>query len=165
MDGQSIGKRIMKIKVISLDGGQASMGQYFIRWLFRLADFVLTAQVGGLILVALTEKKQRLGDIVAGTTLIKTESRTPITQIAFQTEEIADYTPVFPAVHQLSDRDIELIHEVISTYYKTYNHDLVYAMSAKTATHLGLTLPEGMNEMTFLKTVIKDYNHITSAAI
>lgn len=165
MDGQSIGKRIMKIKVISLDGGQASMGQYFIRWLFRLADFVLTAQVGGLILVALTEKKQRLGDIVAGTTLIKTESQTPITQIAFQTEEIADYIPVFPVVHQLSDRDIELIHEVITTYYKTYNHDLVYAMSAKISAHLSVNLPEGMNEMSFLKTVIKDYNHITSAAI
>jgi uncharacterized RDD family membrane protein YckC len=55
MNGQSLGKRLMKIKVISIDGAQASIGQYFIRWLFRLVDFALTAQIGGLIAVAVSE--------------------------------------------------------------------------------------------------------------
>src|ERR1700743_3830347 len=41
MNGQSIGKRIMKIKVISLDGGQPRFGQYLLRWLFRIVDFAL----------------------------------------------------------------------------------------------------------------------------
>src|ERR1700688_3805678 len=45
MNGQSVGKRIMKIKVISLDGGRASFGQYVIRWLFRLVDFTLTNSI------------------------------------------------------------------------------------------------------------------------
>src|ERR1700744_2524506 len=42
MNGQSIGKRIMKIKVISLDGGQPRIGQYFMRWMFRIVDFLIT---------------------------------------------------------------------------------------------------------------------------
>lgn len=161
MNGQSVGKRLMKIKVISLDGSQASIGQYFIRWLFRLVDFVLTAQIGGLIAIALSDHKQRIGDMVAGTTLIKTVQRTNIDQIAFHPVQ-EEYTPVFKNADLLSDRDIELIHEVIRTYYKTFNTDLIYAMSAKLTGLLAVSLPEGMNELNFLNTVIKDYNYITS---
>lgn len=165
MNGQCIGKRIMKIKVISLDGGQASIGQYFIRWLFRLVDFALTGQVGGLICIALSEKKQRIGDIVAGTTVIKTVPPTKIEHIAFRPLTETDYTPLIANVAELSDRDVALIHEVLSTYYQTYNHDLIYTMSAKVASHLGITqLPEGINELEFLKVVVKDYTHITANA-
>ncbi|RZL38121.1 MAG: RDD family protein, partial [Pedobacter sp.] len=69
-NGQSLGKKLLKIKVVSLDGGQASIGQYFIRWIFRIVDFTLTANLLGFISVAVSEKKQRIGDVVAGTTLI-----------------------------------------------------------------------------------------------
>ncbi|NQX42176.1 Uncharacterized membrane protein YckC, RDD family [Pedobacter steynii] len=161
MNGQSLGKRLMKIKVISIDGAQASIGQYFIRWLFRLVDFALTAQIGGLIAVAVSENKQRIGDMVAGTTLIKTVPRTNLEHIAFHpTEE--EYTPVFKNADLLTDHDIELMHEVVLTYYKTSNADLIYNMSAKVAEHLSLSIPQGMNELNFLTTVIKDYNHLTS---
>ncbi|WP_316792972.1 RDD family protein [Pedobacter frigoris] len=163
MNGQCIGKRVMKIRVVSLDGGQASMGQYFIRWVFRLVDFVLTAQVGGLICIALSDKKQRIGDVVAGTTVIKTVPRTTFEQIAFHPVE-EEYVPLFQNVYDLSDRDMELIHEVITTYYKTGNPDLVYSMAAKIADHLSLVIPEGMNQMEFLKTVVKDYSYVTSVA-
>lgn len=161
MNGQSIGKRLMKIKVISLDGSQASIGQYFIRWLFRLVDFTLTAQMAGLICIAVSQNKQRIGDMVAGTTVIKTVPHTNFNHIAFHPVE-EEYTPVFNNTSQLNDRDVELIHEVIDTYYKTFNADLIYAMSAKVAALLSVERPEGMNEMTFLKTVVKDYNYQTS---
>ncbi len=163
MNGQSIGKRIMKIKVISLDGAQPSLGQYLIRWLFRIVDFILTSPVGGLVFAAMTENKQRLGDIVAGTTLIKTEPRTQLNHIAFHPVD-HDYVPVFDSVNQLNDRDIELIHEVMRTYYITMNADLVYQMSAKVTNLLGITIPQGMNELDFLRTVVMDYNQITSRA-
>ncbi|RYE17506.1 MAG: RDD family protein, partial [Sphingobacteriaceae bacterium] len=58
-NGQSAGKRIMNIKVISLDGARPSLGQYVIRWLFRIVDFLITFQLGGLISVILTKNKQR----------------------------------------------------------------------------------------------------------
>lgn len=161
MTGQSIGKRLMKIKVISLDGGQASLGQYFIRWVFRLVDFILTAQIGGLICIAVSDRKQRLGDMVAGTTLIKTVARTNIDQIAFHPVE-EEYIPLFKNASELTDRDIELVHEVIRTYYKTFKPELIYAASAKVAEHLSVTIPEGMNELNFLNTVVKDYNYLTS---
>ncbi|MDQ7948854.1 MAG: RDD family protein [Pedobacter sp.] len=162
-NGQSVGKRLLKIKVISLDGAQPSVGQYFIRWVFRLVDFTLTGSLCALICVAVSEKKQRVGDIVAGTTLIKTKPRTQFGHIAFHQEEEA-YQPVFEHVHLLSDRDIELIHEVLQTYYKTYNEALIYEMAAKVTQILGIGIPAGMNELDFLRTIVRDYSHITARA-
>lgn len=161
MDGQSLGKKAMKIKVISIDGSQASLGQYFIRWIFRIVDFALTAQIGGMICIALSDHKQRIGDIVAGTTLVKTVPHTELQDIAFHPVEI-DYTPVFLTATELNDSDIELIHEVISTYYKTGNTAIVYTAAAKVTALLELRPPEGMNELEFLQTVVKDYSHLTS---
>lgn len=161
MNGQSIGKRLLKIRVISLDGSQASLGQYFMRWVFRIVDFTLTSWVGGLICVAVTENKQRIGDLVAGTTLIKTEPPTAFNQIAFH-PPVEAYTPVFDSVHHLTDRDLELVHEVVSTYYKTGNHTLIYQMATKLSNHLQIVIPEGMNELKFLETIVNDYNHLTA---
>lgn len=163
MNGQSIGKRLMKIKVISLDGGQPTIGQYFIRWVFRIVDFGMTGQVGGLICIAVSEKKQRIGDIVAGTTVIRTVPRTAFEQIAFRPVE-EDYIPVFNNANELSDRDMELIHEVLITFNKTHNPDLIYTMAARISAHLSLSIPQGMNELDFLRTIVKDYNYITSMA-
>ncbi|HEX8608631.1 MAG TPA: RDD family protein [Pedobacter sp.] len=163
LNGQSIGKRFLKIKVISLDGSQPTLGQYFIRWLFRLVDFGLSLQTGGLVSIAVTENKQRIGDVVAGTTVIKMVPRTTMAHIAFHPPQVEqDYTPTFLTVQQLTDRDIELIHEVITTFYKTGNRELILATASKTATLLGITKPESMNELEFLNTVIKDYNYLTS---
>ena len=39
LNGQSMGKKLFGIKVITIEGGQPSFSQYLIRWVFRLADF------------------------------------------------------------------------------------------------------------------------------
>ena len=164
MNGQSFGKKLLKIKVVSLDGGQPTIGQYFIRWLFRIVDFTLSANLAGLICVAISDKKQRIGDIVAGTTLIKTKPSTQFHHIAFH-PVAEDYTPVFNNVAMMSDKDIELVHEVLRTYNRTRNADLIYHMAAKVSDFLGATIPNGMNELQFLNTVVLDYNHETSRSI
>lgn len=164
-NGQSLGKKLLKIKVVSLDGGQASIGQYFIRWVFRIVDFTLTANMLGFICVAVSEKKQRIGDLVAGTTLIRTVPATKMEHIAFHPFESEEYIPVFENVTILSDRDVELIHEVVRTYYTTHNAQLIYQMAAKVSGHLAVAIPEGMNEMQFLKTVSSDYIYLTSRAV
>ncbi|MES2651568.1 MAG: RDD family protein [Bacteroidota bacterium] len=162
MNGQSVGKRLMRIKVISLDGSQPSFGQYLIRWVFRIVDFTITQWLGALIAVAVTENKQRIGDIVAGTTLIKTTPRTQFHDIAFHPIH-DEYIPVLSGVEQLTDRDIELVHEVLSTYSKTRNQELIYQAASKISLHIGLGgSTAGLNEHEFLQMVIKDYNQITS---
>jgi uncharacterized RDD family membrane protein YckC len=162
-NGQSLGKRVMKIKVISLDGARPTFSQYLLRWLFRIVDFTLTLQVCGLLSAAISEKQQRVGDMVAGTTLIKTNPRTTINHVIFP--NTADtYQPVFNEASQLSDRDISLVQEVIQNYLKSGNRDIVYTMANRIKEYLSVTLPPEMDSMRFLQTILKDYNHITAHA-
>lgn len=163
MNGQSIGKRVMKIKVISLDGARPRFSQYLLRWLFRIVDFTLSSNLCGLICVAVSDKSQRLGDMVAGTSLIRTVPRTKMSNIAFMPSE-DNYQPVFAAAANLNDQDIELINEVINSYVKTRNSVLVYNMAERIRELLGVTTPPEMNDMLFLQTIIKDYSHIVAQA-
>lgn len=161
-NGQSFGKRIMKIKVISLNGGRPSISQYFLRWLFRIVDLTITAGGCALISVAVSYKKQRVGDIVAGTTLIKTEPRAKIDSLAFMNAE-ADYKPVFNNVTQLTDNDLVLIYEVLSNYKKTGNTVLIYNMASRIKQHLGIAASGQTDDHQFLQTIVKDYNYLTAA--
>lgn len=153
LNGQSVGKRIMKIKVISLDGARPSFGQYVIRWLFRIVDFLITFQLAGLISVIFTKNKQRIGDLAAGTTLVTTHPRTNVDQIAFE-PVTTDYIPVFKEVNQLADRDVVLIHEVI----QSRNQVLIRQMANQIKTHLSIS--SKFDDLYFLETVVKDYNFL-----
>ena len=91
-NGRSLGKLAMNIKVITAEGGQPTLGQYLIRWVFRLIDFpywipiaivfgqlpwwTLPITVAGLISIIFTPKSQRIGDLVAGTILIDLKNKT-----------------------------------------------------------------------------------------
>ncbi len=161
MNGQSIGKRVRKIKVISLDGAQPTVGQYLLRWLFRIVDFTLTSSLCGIICIAVSDKKQRLGDMVAGTTLIKTQPRTQKDNIAFVPVE-SDYEPLYAEAAQLNDSDIELVHEVIQTYRQTGNTVVVYNMGKKISEYLKVSPKPEMDSLQFLQTIIKDYNYLAS---
>src|ERR1700743_890388 len=110
MNGQSVGKRIMKIKVISLDGTRPRFSQYLLRWLFRIVDFTLTSWLGGLITIILTDNGQRIGDIVAVTVVVRTTPRTTANNIVYANVDDS-YQPVFAQASQLNDEDINLIHE------------------------------------------------------
>jgi len=161
MNGQSFGKRIMKIKVISLDGKRPSLGQYLLRWLFRIVDFTLSLQACGLICAAISEKQQRLGDMVAGTTMIKTHPRTQMKNLVFKPVDDS-YVPVFRNTELLSDKDITLLQEVIRNYTMTGNRVVVNTAAQRIKEILSATLPEDMDNLKFLKTVISDYTHLAS---
>ncbi|MCX2573466.1 RDD family protein [Pedobacter sandarakinus] len=166
MDGQTFGKKALKIKVISIDGGQPTFSQYLLRWVFRLVDFTpIGWGIVAIISVAVTEKHQRVGDILAKTTLIKTTQRTRFDNLAFNFQLPDSYQPVFNEVIHLSDREIELVYEVLTGYYQTANATIVYAMAEKLKLHLSIKLPSEMNELQFLETVMKDYKYLTSVSV
>lgn len=161
MNGQSIGKRVMKIRVISLDGSRPKFGQFLLRWVMRIVDFTLTQWIAATISVAVSEKKQRLGDMVAGTTLIKTQPRAQAAE--FNDIEIQnDYVPTFPEVSRLSDRDVNLIFEVMQAYRANGNVELITTLSQKLRTKL--EIHSDMDDFSFLQTILKDYQSRASIA-
>ena len=68
--GQTVGKMLMKIKVIRADGGKVDMKQAFTRNILRVIDGLLVYSIGA-ILIWKSDKKQRLGDSIAKTEVVK----------------------------------------------------------------------------------------------
>lgn len=162
-NGQSLGKKVMKIRVISLEGARPKFSQYLLRWLFRMVDFGITSGVGALITAIMTEKCQRIGDVVAGTAMIKTTPRTQINNLIFSNIEDT-YQPMFMQAGQLGDKDIGLIHEVIENYLKTGSNVVVFRMAERIKELLSIAPPPQMNSLVFLQTIVKDYSHIAARA-
>jgi uncharacterized RDD family membrane protein YckC len=160
LNGQSVGKKIMGIKVISLSGEPPSFSQYLNRWIFRLVDFTLSGNMIGVIMIAATEKKQRLGDLVAGTVLVKTTPRTQINNILFQPTDAATYSITYPEVINLKDRDVQLIKEIILSVMRTGN--LMLATRAQHKIEEILRVKSRHNDpISFLQSILADYNHLT----
>jgi uncharacterized RDD family membrane protein YckC len=68
--GQSVGKMITKIKVVREDGKPIDMNQAFIRNILRIIDGLIVYLIGA-ILIWRSDKKQRLGDSIAKTVVVK----------------------------------------------------------------------------------------------
>lgn len=159
-NGQSIGKHVMEIKVIRLDGNPATLGNYLLRWMLRLIDISLTSGAAAIVSIAVTPNAQRLGDIAAGTTVIKLKkpSSGQTHQIIQQMEE--DYDPVFPQAVNLSVSDVELIREALRSYKNTANARPIVAITEKLKDHLGIETD--MPSVTLLHTILKDYSYLSS---
>jgi uncharacterized RDD family membrane protein YckC len=159
MNGQTLGKRIMRIKVISINGNQPSFSQYLMRWLFRIIDLWMTGNILAVIMVAVNDKRQRLGDVVAGTTLIKTTQRTTINETLYVPVAETNYRTTYPEVISLRDSDIQLIKEVIMNVNKSSNTMLAYQTMQKIETVLNIKSKH--EPLTFLYAVLSDYNHLS----
>jgi uncharacterized RDD family membrane protein YckC len=160
MDGQSFGKKQMKIKVIKLDGSQPGLGSYLLRWLFRLIDVGISTGGVAILTLLLNGKGQRLGDIAAGTTVIKLKSRITLDDTIFAKLQ-EDYEAVFPQVTQLSDEDISTVKEVLNARVDERISKVSYALALKTkkALEAKMGINVDMHPRAFLQTVLKDYNY------
>jgi len=69
--GQTLGKKILKIRVVDFNGKNPSFLRALLRNLFRLIDFLPVFYMLGIILILATKNKQRLGDLIAKTMVIK----------------------------------------------------------------------------------------------
>ena len=74
-NGQTPGKRLMKLRVIREDGRPLTLWEAIARNLLRICDaapgFVLPVYSVGLIVIFLSGRDQRVGDIFAGTVVIR----------------------------------------------------------------------------------------------
>ncbi len=161
LNGQTVGKKVMGIKVISLNGNQASFAQYLIRWLFRLVDIWLFGSVIALVVAAVTEKNQRVGDLVAGTTLVKIKPRSALQQTLYTSVADTGYTVSYPEVINLSDADMQLVKEVLLSVQKTGNTMLALQTVRKIESVLNIKSHHD-EPVNFLYTLLSDYNHITA---
>lgn len=160
-NGQSVGKKVMDLRVVSLDGQRPTLGQYLIRWLFRLVDFSLSFSLCALICVASSRKRQRLGDRVAGTAVVKITPRVTLQQTLYRPVQ-EDYAVQYPQAGRLREDEVQLIKEVLQHYQRTGNLILIDEAAGRVAEVLQVPPPGAPFQ--FLDTVLTDYNYLSIQA-
>ena len=159
MEGQTLGKRIMKIKVIKIDGYQAGFGDYLIRWIFRIIEVTGIFAFIGVITMLVSKKTQRLGDMAAGTAVISLKNNININHTILR--ELDDrYVPVYPLVIKLSDNDVRIIKETYETSLRTTDWNMIQKLQDKVESVTGIKSVSA-NATAFIETVLNDYNYYT----
>lgn len=158
-EGQTFGKRFLKIKVVKIDGYQAGFGNYLIRWLFRLIDIFSNSGILALVSIVVTDKSQRLGDISAGTSVISLKNNVSINSTILQ-EIDEQYVPTYASVIKLSDNDVRIILENYLLAKKSYDLEKLNKIKTKIETVTAIKNQSG-NDADFIKTILKDYNFYT----
>lgn len=153
-NGQSAGKMMMKIRVMKTDGSSPSIIAFFLRWMFRLVDITFSMGSIAVLMIAFTEKAQRLGDLTAGTTVIRLKAKTKLGELVPVSKDV-NYQPVYSEVIALNDQDISLLKKVL--YKRTESFDPLLA--DKMATHIRKVtgINTDMDDIQFLKTILADY--------
>jgi uncharacterized RDD family membrane protein YckC len=164
-NGRSLGKFIMGIRVVKANGETAGLREYFTRWIFRVVDI----WVGGfgflaILLAGTTEKRQRLGDIMANTVVIRVrDTQVYSLRDVLNIKSQDNHEPTYPAVTRFSDEDMLLIKNTIirvQRYPNDANKAFAIQLANETAQLIGL--PETpQKRMEFLKTVLQDYVVLT----
>lgn len=159
-EGQTPGKKLMKIRVVKIDGYQAGFGDYMIRWIFRIIDTTFICIVG-LISMIVSKNNQRLGDITAGTSVISLKNDINISHTILENIH-EDYVPTFPQVIALSDNDMRIIKDNYVKAMKIDDRQIISKLSDKIKSTLKLEVdPTKMTERQLIGVIIKDYNYYT----
>lgn len=158
-NGQNPGKMIMKIRVVRLDGSPPTIGGYLLRWVFRPVDNLLIIGSIAIITIILNGKGQRLGDIAAGTTLIRLKQRVMLTD-TLHVRLPENYKPVFPEVRTMTEADMHTVKEVLKHIYRNRGSDSAILLSYNTKNVIlkKLGIDSTLHPQQFLETILMDYN-------
>ena len=160
LHGQSIGKKARDIKVIRLSGQAPSLGDYLLRWVFRLIE-VLPYGIIAMVTIAANGRGQRLGDLAAGTTVIRLQAITRRPYFAVITDD--NHVVTYPEVSVLTDRDMALIRKLLFKSLQHKNAVLLERLAQQTRQVMDVAadLPDEQ----FLRLVIRDYHHVMSREV
>jgi uncharacterized RDD family membrane protein YckC len=176
-NGQSAGKKILKLRVISIDGTAPSSAQYLLRWMCNPSGFILIGLLmiifsggiygllflamyaGDFFMVLLSKYGQRLGDLAASTVVVTEKLPYSVQDTIYIAVDQEQYEVRYPQVTRLSDRDINTINNVLMQYNKYKSQHYVGTLVSKIEKVLSITAQE--ENLQFLYRLLSDYNYLT----
>ncbi len=100
-DGQTVGKKLMKLRVVRADGRPAGMSEIAVRTVLRVVDGIGLYIVGLIVMLATGQRRQRLGDMAAGTMIV--DASAPATMPPAPVAAPIDETPADDEPEQTLD--------------------------------------------------------------
>ena len=159
-NGQTVGKHALNIKVIKLDGSTPSIGAYILRWLLEPLDFFIIGLA--VLVIILTKNGQRLGDLVAGTTVIKMKKITTTNvrnKMVMKTID-ENYMPSFPEAAHFSDIEIQLIKSALKAFREDAARKPIGLLENKLKEKYHIQ--SDLTTVEFLYTLIRDHTYYVS---
>ena len=164
MNGQTLGKRALGIKVVKLNGDPPAVSDYIMRWATRLIDIWLSLGTVATLLVTSSPKAQRIGCLLSGTVVIRLRSSKAFSlRDILKINSLDNYTPTYPQVTVFNEKDMLFIKGALDRYTRFPNNahnDVIIDLSAHCASKLGLDqVPT--NRVAFLRRLLNDYIVLT----
>ena len=160
LQGQTIGKRALKIRVVKIDGYQASFSDYVVRWFFRIVDIYIFGL--GFFVMLFNKKTQRIGDMAAGTAVIGLKNNVNISHTILENLK-ENYMPTYPNVIKLSDNDARIIKETFSAARISKDYQTLIKLRNKIIEVVGIKEVKQGTDMEFIDVILKDYNFYTQS--
>ena len=152
--GQTVGKWIVKLRVIMADDTLPSLSAFLLRWLLMIADGPTLGCIGVLVMI-LNRNNQRFGDMAAGTLVVKLQSYSKIQVSLDDYDYLTEgYRPSYP---QASDLSLEQI-DVITRALDSEQPERITQLSQKVQQLLAITRHEPSDE-SFLRRILRDYQY------
>ena len=158
-NGQSVGKMAMRIRVVCLDGTKPSVSAFFIRWVTLVIDIAM-----GLAFIIFSKNSQRIGDLAAGTTVVKNpKKRRPelLNAIRYFSK---NFKPTYPEASQLTFRQIGTIEKVLDMDYSVERVTYINQLTHKITEMLGV-MPNDNNYEHFLITLYNDFQFYATKVV
>lgn len=156
-NGQSLGKRIMKTRVVKKDGSVPTLGDYVMRWLLFIIDGPSMGCLG-IVFILLSKNSQRLGDMAAGTMVIKTNNyvhnRVSLSEFGYVSK---DYKPFFPQAADLTLKQADVIKRCLLSEERQ-RIVRISRLALKVRNTLGVSHINMSDEM-FLQAVLHDFQY------
>lgn len=165
LGGQTVGKKVMRLKVLKIEGYQTQFLDYFIRWVLRIVDVNFAIPIPGivgLVTIGSSKKGQRFGDMVSGTALVSLRNKITVDHTILEEEVTEAYVPTYPSVVKLSDNDVRIIKEHFLRAQAKKDHAMFLKLKEKIVAVIETEPNEEGNAAQFIDTVIKDYNFYTT---
>lgn len=157
-NGQTVGKYAMKTRVVKLDGSKPSFANYFVRWILRIVDVVISSGGVAVLTILVRGNGQRVGDIAAGTTVISERIRLSIKDTILK-EIPVDYVPTYSQVTVFSDNEMQTVKTLYNQAKLKGQHNIILSLHLRLIKVMQIETTQKPIE--FVDTVIKDYNYYT----
>jgi uncharacterized RDD family membrane protein YckC len=133
-NGQSPGKRWVGLRVIKVSGGPISLVDSAVRNLVRLIDFLPAYYGVGVIVMFLNDRARRLGDLAAGTLVVRERTDVSLDALASTTRPVPLQMPDEPldGMERLAAEDYDLVARFLSRRHDLQNRDGLALKLART---------------------------------
>jgi uncharacterized RDD family membrane protein YckC len=154
--GQTPGKMLLKLRVVKADGTPPTLGALLLRWMLWIVDGP-TMGFAGIVAILLSRNHQRLGDMAAGTMVIRLES---FRKIQVSLDEFAHLSPDYrPAYPQAADLSLEQVHLISQALEADATDPRVIALADKVSQTLGIATRRESLSRDFLQHILRDYQY------